>query len=105
MTDRHIDSTLSADIINYLRTEKEMTLSEISRMLDLSVSFLSRVAGKQRSFTIEHLVTLEKQLGQPLPLLLLKATSRESVPKHLSHLYDDLVELLAASGKIRAQCP
>lgn len=65
--------SLSADVVEYLRTVRDMTLKQIGDMLDLSESFISRVANKQRNFTQEHLERLERELGAPLPLLTIEA--------------------------------
>ncbi|MGE3181873.1 MAG: multiprotein-bridging factor 1 family protein [Phycisphaerae bacterium] len=61
--------SLSADVVEYLRTVRDMTLKQIGDMLDLSESVISRVANKQRNFSRDHLVRLEGELGAPVPLL------------------------------------
>ncbi|HSV15148.1 MAG TPA: helix-turn-helix transcriptional regulator [Tepidisphaeraceae bacterium] len=86
MADRVVSSSLSADVIELL-TKRGMTLAAIAEAIGVTRSFLSRVKGRSRSLTIDHLVALEAVIGEPLPLLLLRATPIEAVPKDLRPLY------------------
>jgi hypothetical protein len=63
-------------------------------------SFISRVAHKKRGLTIEHLLRLQEAIGKPLPLLLLEATSQDSVPQQLVPLYEKAREVLAAGMEL-----
>jgi transcriptional regulator with XRE-family HTH domain len=92
---KQIETTLSADLVKYLQAQG-MTLRRIADAIGLSESFLSRVANKQRSLTIEHLLRLQEAIDKPLPLLLLEVTSRDSVPGPLVPLYEKAREVLAA---------
>lgn len=95
-----VTSRLSAELVEYFRRQGK-TLREIGEMMDLGESFVSRVAKGKRRFTIDHLATLEKKLGKPLPLLLLETTPIESVPEDLRNLYAELAQLLRRSGEMR----
>ena len=92
---RQIEANLSADLVKYLQSQG-MTLRQIADTMGLSESFVSRVAHKKRSLTIEHLLRLQEAIDKPLPLLLLDATSQDSVPAPLAPLYEKAREVLAA---------
>ena len=92
---RRIEANLSADLVKYLQSQV-MTLRQIADSMGLSESFVSRVANKKRSLTIEHLLRLQEAVDKPLPLLLLEATSQDSVPAPLAPLYEKARKVLAA---------
>jgi transcriptional regulator with XRE-family HTH domain len=92
---KQIEANLSADLVRHLQSEG-MTLRRIGESMGLSESFVSRVAAKKRSLTIEHLLRLQDATGKPLPLLLLEATSQDSVPAPLAPVYEKAREVLAA---------
>ncbi len=92
---KQIEANLSADLVKYLQAQG-MTLRRIGDALGLSESFISRVAHKKRGLTIEHLLRLQEAIDKPLPLLLLEATSQDSVPAPLAPLYEKAREVLAA---------
>ncbi len=91
---KQIEANLSADLVKYLQSQS-MTLRQIADTMGLSESFVSRVAHKKRSLTIEHLLRLQEAIDKPLPLLLLEATSQDSVPAPLAPLYEKAREVLA----------
>ena len=97
MADRVVSSRLSQDVIDLL-LDRGMTLTAIAKSIGVTKSFLSRVKSRQRSLTIDHLIELEKELGEPLPLLLMAATPIESVPASLHALYRS-TKLMAAGGR------
>lgn len=92
---KQVEANLSADLVKYLQSQG-MTLRRIADTMGLSESFISRVAHKRRSLTIEHLLRLQEATDKPLPLLLLEATSQDSVPQALAPLYEKAREVLAA---------
>ncbi len=92
---RQIEANLSADLVRCLQSQG-MTLQQIADTMGLSESFISRVANKKRSLTIEHLLRLQEAVDKPLPLLLLEATSQDSVPQPLASLYEKARAVLAA---------
>jgi antitoxin component HigA of HigAB toxin-antitoxin module len=93
-------NSLSSEIVDYLR-QRGMTLNDIGNSIGCSESFVSRVGKGERSFTIEHLTYLEKNLGAPLPLLLLEASHKGSADNRMQSLYEGLHQLLENSAKMR----
>jgi transcriptional regulator with XRE-family HTH domain len=81
-----VSSAISIGVVELL-LKRSMTLTSIAEAIGVTKSFLSRVKARTRSLTIDHLVTIESVVGEPLPLLLLHATPIASVPKHLRPLY------------------
>jgi transcriptional regulator with XRE-family HTH domain len=77
-----------------------MTLRQIGDAMGLSESFVSRVGNKKRGLTIERLLRLQDAVGKPLPLLLLEATSQDSVPESLAPLYEKARDVLAAGMEL-----
>ncbi len=63
---RQIEANLSADLVKRLQSQG-MTLRQIGDAVGASESFVSRVAHKKRSLTIEHFLRLQGVLGKPLP--------------------------------------
>ena len=97
-----ISSGLSSDIVKYLQ-QNSRTLKQIGKLAGLSESFISRVGKGERSFTIKHLLKLEKAVGQPLPLLLIEATKEDSLTGEMRELYRSLRKSLELSGRLRAK--
>lgn len=77
-----------------------MTLRRIAEIMNLSESFISRVANKRRSFTVEHLLQIASSVGKPLPILILEVTSQEAVPEHLAPLYEKARSVLLAASDL-----
>ena len=98
MPERLVSSRLSCDVIEFL-CRRGMTLTEIGIAIGATKSFISRVRSGERGLTIDHLIALEQKVGEPLPLLLLKATPIGSVRKDLRPLYRMTEKMLEkASG-------
>ncbi len=97
---RQIEANLSADLVKHLQS-RGMTLRQIADSMGLSESFISRVAHKKRSLTIEHLLRLQEAIDRPLPLLLLEATTPDSVPQQLAPVYEKAREVLAAGLELK----
>ena len=89
-----IRTTISSDIVNYLRTEEALSLKEIGDELNLSKSFISRVWQGKRNFTLKDLSKLEIAMGEPLPILLVKSINLKSVPKELRSKYKVLASVI-----------
>ena len=96
-----ISRILSSEIVKYLRTGRK--LKEISELAGLSESFISHIGKGERAFKLEHLLKLEKALGEPLPLLLLKATDADSLTEEMRELYQPLHEFLEGSSRLRTK--
>lgn len=91
--------SLSSDIVGYFRRQGKR-LKEIGEWLDLSESFISRVARGERHFTLAHLDRLEEVVGTPLPLLLMEA-SRNEIPESQLEMYEGAVNILRAGVQLR----
>jgi predicted XRE-type DNA-binding protein len=80
-------TSLSANIIQMLKS-RNLSYVQIGELLGVHKSFISQVANNKKNFTIDHLVKLEEKLGEPLPVLLLKAVRKESLSAGMKRLYD-----------------
>jgi transcriptional regulator with XRE-family HTH domain len=91
---KHVLSlTISSDVVKLL-VDRGMTLTQIARKLGVSKSYISRVNSGTRSFTLDHLMTLERAVGEPLPWLLIESIPIESVSPELRPLYEATRKLL-----------
>jgi transcriptional regulator with XRE-family HTH domain len=97
MPERFVSSRLSSDVIEFL-SKRGMTLADIGAAIGATKSFISRVRSGERGLTIDHLISLEQKIGEPLPLLLLRATPIDSVRKDLRPLYRMTEKMLIRSG-------
>jgi transcriptional regulator with XRE-family HTH domain len=97
---KQVEANLSADVVRHLQAQG-MTLRQIGESMGLSESFISRVASRKRSLTIEHLLRLQDATGKPLPLLLLEATADDSLPESMAPLYEKAREVLAAGVELK----
>jgi transcriptional regulator with XRE-family HTH domain len=84
---------LSKGVVQML-VKRGMTLTAIAGQAGVTKSFISRVNAGTRSLTLDHLSKLEKAVGEPLPLMLLRSTSLETVPKELRPLYRQTLRLI-----------
>ncbi|MBC8146024.1 MAG: helix-turn-helix transcriptional regulator [bacterium] len=84
---------LSKGVVQML-VKRGLTLTAIAEMAGVTKSFISRVNAGTRSLTLDHLSKLEKTVGEPLPLLLLKSMSLDMVPKELRPLYRQTLKLI-----------
>ncbi|HPC96575.1 MAG TPA: helix-turn-helix domain-containing protein [Sedimentisphaerales bacterium] len=96
---KQVEANLSADLVRHLQSQG-MTLRQIGESMGLSESFISRVAHRKRSLTIEHLLRLQEATGTPPPLLLLEAITHDSVPESLAPLYEKAREVLTAGAEV-----
>jgi transcriptional regulator with XRE-family HTH domain len=92
-----VSSRISQDIVNLL-VERQMTLTQIAQMLGVGKSYVSRVKAGTRNFTLDHLAILENELGESLPVLLIKSLPRKAGPPNLRKLYDMTLRLLETTG-------
>jgi transcriptional regulator with XRE-family HTH domain len=67
---RIISSSLSVDIVEYLR-RKKLTQVQIAKMLGVSEGFISLVKSRERSLTLDHLERIVQTLDVPLGAFLL----------------------------------
>jgi transcriptional regulator with XRE-family HTH domain len=93
MAERNTSTRYSRDITKLL-VSRGMNLSEIARLLGVTKSYICRVKAGTRSFTLDHLAQLERAVGEPLPLLLIRSIPPKSVTPELRPLYEATLELL-----------
>jgi len=93
MGDYRVSNRFSRDVVELL-VSRGMNLTGIAALLDVSKSYISRVRSGTRSLTLDHLATLEEELGRPVALLLMEAIPRESVSAKARPLYDATWRLL-----------
>jgi transcriptional regulator with XRE-family HTH domain len=96
-----MDKIFSMGIVNFLR-KQGYNLKQIGELIGHSESYISRVSRGERAFTVEHFALIEKQLGKPLPMLLLEAIDEKNVDKQLRPLYKSLKKLLAKDKSANA---
>lgn len=92
-------ASLSSDCVSYLRSHGRK-LRDIADLLDVSESYISRVARGEREFTLRHLNRLELALGKPVPLMLLEAMRKDIDPDFLP-AYEEALRLVRESTKLR----
>ena len=91
---------VSRDVVRLLKDPNGpycWTLKKIGEAIDCGESFVCMVGKGQRSFTLDHLARLEKKLGEPVAILLLKSIDPRKVDKQLRPLYDQF--MLRVTGK------
>lgn len=98
-----LSSRRSASIVQYLKKQRKMKLREIKELTGLSESYLSRISRGERNFRVDHLVSLEKALGEPLSILLIEATCPRPMSEKLEEALDVLKEALGHSAQLRAE--
>ena len=98
-----LSSHRSASIVQYLKKQRKMKLREIKELTGLSESYLSRISRGERNFRLDHLVSLERALGKPLPILLIEASYPSAKNKELQKALDILKEALKNSAQLRAE--
>ena len=64
---------ISKDVVRLLKDQYGWTLKKIGEAINCGESFVSMVGNGHRSFTLDHLTMLEKKLGEPVAILLLKS--------------------------------
>jgi transcriptional regulator with XRE-family HTH domain len=70
---RRISSDISALLVEYVLKESGLTQEQLAEALEVSAAFISRVRGKERSFTVDHLEAVEALMKVPLGAILLAA--------------------------------
>jgi transcriptional regulator with XRE-family HTH domain len=94
--------SLSTEVVQYLRNNGR-TLEQVGKLIGTNKSFVSRVASGQRNLTIDHLLRIERALGEPLLVLLLEARHGAVGPRRYDPKYAKLLELLRASWEGRRE--
>jgi len=94
---------ISKDIVRLLKDQYGWTLKKIGEAIDCGESFVSMVGSGRRSFTLDHLAMLEKKLGEPVAILLLKSIDPEKVDKELRPLYSRFISRVSGKRKVKAR--
>ena len=71
---RKVSSDLSAAVVEYVLKKTGMSQEALAEALEVSPGFISRLRGKERSLTIDHLELMEDIMHMPLGALLLIAS-------------------------------
>ena len=85
---------VSKDVVQLLRDPNgpyRWTLKEIGEAINCGESFVCMVGKGRRSLTLDHLAMLEKKLGEPVAILLLKSIDPKKVDKQLRPLYNQFM--------------
>ena len=85
---------VSRDIVRLLKDPNGpygWTLKKIGEAVGCGESFVSMVGRGKRSFTLDHLTMLEKKLGVPVAILLLKSIDPKTVDMQLMPLYNQFM--------------
>ncbi len=88
----------SARIMAVVRAEG-MTLKQIAGLLDVSESFISRVARGQRTLTEKHISLLSRRLNRSVPLLVVESFLDDDMPTETRAMVLEAIELLRASER------
>jgi hypothetical protein len=88
---------VSKDIIRFLKDKYDWNLAKIAEVIGCSEFYVERVKGGSRSFTFDHLMMLEKELGEPVAILLLKSLDPEKIDEELRPSYNQF--MLRVNGK------
>lgn len=85
---------VSRDIVRLLKDPNGpycWTLKKIGEVVNCDESFINMVKTSKKSFTLNHLTMLEKELGEPVAILLLKSIDPKKVDKQLKPLYNQFM--------------
>jgi transcriptional regulator with XRE-family HTH domain len=70
---RKVSSDVSAALVEYVLKAGDISQDRFADALEVSPAFISRVRAGERSFTVDHLASLEKLMDIPLGAILLAA--------------------------------
>lgn len=87
---------ISQGLINLLLS-RGITPQEIAAATGVTKSFISRIKAGTRSFTLDHLVKLERFVGEPMPLLLMQAVPLDGLSPELKAMYRAATKVFTAS--------
>ena len=78
-------------------------LKKIGEAINCCESFVSMVGSGKRSLTLNHLTMLEKKLGEPVAILLLKSIDPKKVDNQLRPLYNRFMSRVTAKTAVKAK--
>ncbi len=97
---------VSRDIVRLLKDPNGLygwTLKKIGEAVGCGESFVSMVGRGRRSFTLDHLTMLEKKLGVPVAILLLRSIDPKKLDKQLRPLYDQFMSRVPGKTAAKAR--
>jgi transcriptional regulator with XRE-family HTH domain len=94
--------SLSMRLVEWLKRQGKAQ-KDIAALLEVSESFISRVASGHRSLTIDHLAVLEDRLKLPLPVLLLESELAEQKVPEKRAVLNEALSLLRKSLTLRSE--
>lgn len=101
---------MSKDIIRVLKTQYDMTLPEIVKLVGTNKAFLSRVEKGHANFTLEHIKKMEKagipvfvSLGKDIEnkLVIKYRNKGQEVPKETQEVCTALMKYLIGSAMLK----
>ncbi len=93
----------SRDVVRLLKDQYGWTLKKIGEAINCGESFVSMVGSGHRSFTLDHLTMLEKKLGEPVAILLLKSIDPKKIDKQLRPLYNRFMSRVTGKTVVKAR--
>ena len=86
-------------LVNYLRSEKDMTFKKIGELAGLSESQISRAANGISELPRKPLGRLLRNLGVPLKYLLFEIEQNKTLPDKERELDEDIRRIIERSGR------
>jgi len=96
---RKVSSEISASLVEYILRESKITQEQLAESLEVSAAFISRVRTRERSFTVDHLVTIETLLNAPLGAILLAAIPLPEPRPETKRLHELARQAIALADK------
>ena len=94
---------ISRDIVRLLKERNGWTLKKIGEAINCCESFVSMVGSGKRSLTLDHLIMLEKKLGEPVAIFLLKSIDPKKIDKQLKPLYNQFMLRMTGKTVVKAR--
>jgi transcriptional regulator with XRE-family HTH domain len=96
---RRVASTgLSCEVLSYL-LKRGHSQARVARLLGVTEGYISLVKSKQRSFTLEHLITLADGIGMPMGEMFIQATDRPAKSKRHQEMLDGTAKVIRLADK------
>jgi transcriptional regulator with XRE-family HTH domain len=97
---RKTECRLSKNIIGYICQKTKDKYGQIAEKLDVSPSYISKVANGHRTLGLNHLLRLEERYSIPLPQLILEIIKEEDTPEKIRPVYRSMKRALEAGKKL-----
>jgi transcriptional regulator with XRE-family HTH domain len=102
MTLKRRQASLTENVIGYLQG-RGLTQIGMSRMLNVTRSFISRAARGERNLTVKHMEQLAEELEMTLPELLARATPINTVPVKMRKSFKLMLQGLKLSAEVQGK--